>query len=137
MCLIVSGNPGPGICRGEEKIRYLRNKVDLKEELKSMGGVSQEFITNDELFDFFEPILRADFEIVERNALMNEPVVCAPIIALMGREEKNYEKIANWGKFTKSKFNCKILPGGHFFMFDDPSELVSSIKTACNISSIL
>lgn len=133
ICLIVSGNAGPGIPRGEdEKIRYLMTKSELKEELKSMGGVSDDFLIHDELFDFFEPILRADFEVVEKNALMNEPTVCTPIIALMGREEKHYEKIANWGNYTKGNFLCKVLPGNHFFMFHDPSELVAHIKN-CHI----
>jgi len=127
--LIVSGNPGPGVEDAEhKKPRYLMEQQEMIEELKVLGGVPAEFLENVELFECFEPILRADFEIAERNELAGEPAVQTPIYALMGSEEKKAASIANWGRFTKSRFLSEILAGGHFFIHKHPQRIAAVFK---------
>lgn len=125
--LFVSGNAGPGI-QHDSRARYLLGKEAFKEELKILGGVPKEFLENDEMFDFFEPVLRADFEIAEENGLTNEPPVNCPMFAMMGSEETTNDQITNWNKYTRSGFQHEILEGDHFFIYKHPQRIATIIR---------
>jgi external thioesterase TEII len=124
--LIVSGNPGPGI--KENKKKYLLKQEEFIKELETLGGIPKELIENEESFNFFEPILRADFEIVERNEMTMEPAVNTPLYAIMGSEEEKVEEISNWSRFTRSCFNYEILEGNHFFIHRHPQKITQIIR---------
>jgi external thioesterase TEII len=124
--IIVSGNAGPGIM--DPKKRYLMEPGEFKEELKKIGGVPDELLQDEELFSFFEPILRADFEIAENTGMENEPPISSPLFAIMGTEEDEVNEITNWANFTKSSFNHEILEGDHFFIHKHPKRVAAIIK---------
>jgi external thioesterase TEII len=134
ICLFVSGNPGPGI--RENKKRYLMAHNVLIEELRKLGGVPSEVLENEELLEFFLPILKADFEILEKNELENELPVNAPIYAMMGNNEEKVEEISNWSRFTHAIFTFKIFDGGHFFIHDHPQQIAYIMKD-CYHSALL
>lgn len=124
--VIVSGNAGPGI--REAKDYHLLEKNDFKTELNKMGGFPQEILENNELFDFFEPVLRADFELIEKDMLSNEKPIAASIYAFMGSEEKLVKNITNWGNFTTATFNYEVVNGGHFFILEHPTKITDIIN---------
>ena len=127
--LIVSGNPGPGIKEyaGNEK-RYLMNDVDFKEEGRELGGVPEEVLTNEELYSFFEPIMRADFRVLENDEFSEKNTkLKTPILAIMGDEEMMNTKINNWNTFTTGNFRSKIFKGNHFFIPDNAKQLADLI----------
>jgi external thioesterase TEII len=126
--LIVSGNPGPGIRQDNAKIRHMLERDEFIEELRLLNGVPPELLENRELFNFFEPILRADFEVAEKNQLATEPPVNIPIYAMMGSKEQKVDEISNWLRFTKSNFKFEILKGDHFFIYNHPHRIASIIK---------
>ena len=126
VCLFVSGNPGPGI--KENRRRYKLSSDAFIEELKLLGGLPDLFLSNKELMDFFEPILRADFEIAEENGLKEGISVSCPLFAMMGIDEEHAEDISNWSSFTGSVFNCEVLEGGHFFILDHCQRIADIIK---------
>lgn len=125
-CIVVSGNPGPGICG--RRNRHTLVQEEFINELKELGGISNVVLENEELMNFFIPILRADFEISEKNSLENEPPVNFPLYAMMGNEEKNFNKIVNWAKFTKSYFQFEIMQGAHFFIYNHHQLMATKIK---------
>jgi surfactin synthase thioesterase subunit len=131
-CLIVSGNAGPGV--NKEKMVYSMAEDDFKKELQRLEGIPSEVIENRELFDFYEPILRADFEVAERNAVASIPAVDIPLFAMMGNREEDVAQIENWSKFTQSKFNYRILEGGHFFIHQHAGKIAGIIKDFFNHS---
>jgi external thioesterase TEII len=124
--LLVSGNPGPGV--RDSKKRYLYGREAFIEELRLLGGVPDELFEHEELFDFFEPILRADFELAEKNNMSEDKPVNSPIYALMGSEEEDVDKLSNWHKFTNSDFQCEVLEGNHFFILNHPQRITHLIK---------
>ena len=134
VALIVSGNPGPGEFR--DQVRYNLNGEDFILALKELGGIPNEVYETKELFDFFEPILRADFEIVERSIKELSGEINCPIYCAMGSKEKYVDKISNWQNFTKKNFEYKIFEGGHFFINYHPEQLVHFIKKAYNESLV-
>lgn len=127
-CLIVSGNAGPG-CREQTKT-YLLPHDEFVNELEKLGGIPPEILANKELFNFFEPVLRADFELAECNGMDEEPAVDTPIFALMGTKEKKVTEISGWKRFTKSKFNYHVLEGDHFFIFKHPNSVADIIRNS-------
>jgi len=125
-CVFVSGNPGPQVL--EKRERHRLSQVDFKEELTRYGGMPRGVLEDEEIYDFFEPVLRADFEVVETSYDAVQPVISSPIVALMGREEQGVEKIETWRFHTRGKFKCMSYPGGHFFIYESAkaiSELIS------------
>lgn len=127
--LIVSGNPGPCINNlnsqeGKRK-RYLLDDSDFKKSIRKLGGVPEEVLINDELYSFFSPIIRADFQVLESSNYSEKGIkLKIPIYALMGSEETDIDKIRNWKNFTTENFTSKILSGNHFFIYDHPDILM-------------
>lgn len=126
--LVVSGNAGPGIKK--ERQVHLLERPSFIAELEKLGGVPKEVIADEELFGFFEPILRADFEVAENHGLAEEPAVNAPLFAMMGSREEKADQIANWGRLTNSDFAYEILEGDHFFIYKHAGR-IAAILDAC------
>ena len=128
--LIVSGNPGPGVKDSDEyKKRYLMDDCKFKDELRKFGGISEEVLENEELYSFFSPIIRADFEVLEKNESSEEQIkINIPIYAVMGNLEEKVKEIKNWKRFTTSKFEYEIFMGNHFFIRNNSEKLAKIIK---------
>lgn len=135
ICLIATGNAGPGTYRKE--LRYNLDTPIFKEKLKELGGIPNEVYENKELFGFFEPILRADFEIVERDIDEEILSINCPIYCAMGSEEKYVAKISNWQNFTNKHFEYEIFEGNHFFINNHPERVAQFIQKAYNDTLVL
>lgn len=134
VCFVPTGNPGPNIAYDE--IRYNLSSIAFKKSLIELGGIPDEIINNCELFNFFEPILRADFEILEKNNTSLLSKINCPIYCAMGSFEKRTEDISNWEKYTTSKFKYEIFTGNHFFINEHPEKLAEFILKAYNESLV-
>jgi external thioesterase TEII len=126
--IVVSGNAGPGMVRKDKKFRHLMEKKELTGELRQMRGIPEELLSNDEVFSFFEPVLRADFEIAEKHGLDGEPAIKAPLYAIMGSQEENASEISNWSRFTTGNFYSEVLEGDHFFIHRHPQRIAGIIN---------
>jgi surfactin synthase thioesterase subunit len=135
LALVVSGNAGPGM--RDIKNRYLLEHDEFVAELRKLGGVPEELFENRELFDFFEPVLRADFEVAERNDIENAAAINVPLYAIMGSEEEKADAVANWGRFTHASFNAEILSGDHFFIHKHPHRLAQIIRLVYNQAALV
>ncbi|MBW8687173.1 thioesterase II family protein [Chitinophaga rhizophila] len=132
IALIVSGNAGPGLKYHEGPKRYLMNDEDFLQELVKLGGVPQEFLESAELYEHFAPILRADFETLEKDEDFEAGTkIQAPIYAIMGDEEKLADRIDNWKNFTLGHFDKQVLPGNHFFIHQHAAAIAAIIKQCC------
>lgn len=134
--LIVSGNAGPGT--GEKKKRSEMNDVELKEELRKLGGVPEEVLENEELYNFFIPIMKADFKLLEDGDEPGEAFkLNTGITAVMGEQEETAAKIGNWARFTQAGFDHQLLSGNHFFIHDHPAKMTRLIKESYDRSLVL
>lgn len=123
--IIVTGNAGPGVC--ERKKRYLLDSAAFKAELKVIGGMPDEILQSEEMLDFFVPVLKADFEIAEKETGPVLPIR-APIYAIMGNEEEDTEQIDNWSNYTLADLEYEVMEGDHFFIYRHPEKLADIIK---------
>lgn len=136
LSFIASGNAGPG--ESKEKNLYSLAESEFKTELKKLGGVPKELFENEELYQFFEPILRADFEVVEKaDTLEVSALTTTPILALMGTQEENSDRINNWEQYTRASFSGHLFEGDHFFIHQHPDELANHILKSYDRSLVL
>ncbi|MEM6687561.1 MAG: alpha/beta fold hydrolase [Bacteroidota bacterium] len=132
--LITTGSPGLGVKDEEEegKKRHLMNDEELKKELRKLGGVSEEVLESEELYTFFSPLIRADFQVIEEGLPSENVVIKTPIKTVMGSEEKCSDRLDNWKRFTASYCNHEVWEGNHFFIYDHPEALVRILETSFN-----
>jgi external thioesterase TEII len=125
--LIVSGNPGPEI---KDNKQLILTDEALKDKLRNLGGISEEILKNEEVFEFFKTSIKADFNILhdEQNSQNAAGRINTPIYALMGDSEENVDHIESWKHFTSSKFTYKIFPGNHFFIHQHPDEIAQVLS---------
>lgn len=134
--VFVSGNAGPGVNGRGKGNWHLLEREDFIQALRGLGGIPEEFTANKELLDMYLPVLRADFRIVEKKELDDEPPVNAPLLAMMGDQEETAGKITNWARFTQSHFDYKILPGNHFFIRNHPHTIARIMEDCCNLAGV-
>ncbi|MBF0119282.1 MAG: thioesterase [Desulfobacterales bacterium] len=127
--LFVSGKSAPSV-KSKRENEYLLPKHQFIELLKKYEGTPSEIFSNNELFDFFEPILRADFQAVDTYRYEEGKPLDIPITVITGLRDADvtYEDAIKWQKETVKKFQIYQFPGGHFFIFEHLMHL-------CNIIS--
>lgn len=94
-------------------------------KLRDYGGCPDEVLANNDLMVFFEPILRADFQVVESFRYTREETFDIPIDIFLGTEENiSAEEGLAWNQETKARVTVHHFPGRHFFIFGREKELM-------------
>lgn len=120
-----SGRGGPSFPDEREQY-YLLSDLDFKQKLKELGGSPKEVLEHDTLMDFFLPILRADFELVETYNYTQKEPLNIPITVFIGdKDEATFEEAQAWQEESTQKVQIHVLPGDHFFLFEQASAICS------------
>ena len=130
MRLIVSGSNPPSKM-GKENISGLSSKA-FWDKIYDYGGLPNEILEDKDVKTFFEPILRADFECIEKYQYdeTSKKKLTIPIDVFYGSEEDiNNEEIVLWQKETTEKANITKLDGNHFFIFHHQEFFRNYFKT--------
>lgn len=114
--LIVSGKKSPAIPR-DKKISHLPDEKFWNEVIE-LGGIPDKMQNYPELLEFYLPILRHDFKLVESYQYEKKPKLNIPIDVFYGSEEATEEEMIGWQDETTEKVTITQLPGNHFFIFD-------------------
>ncbi|PEY73217.1 thioesterase II family protein [Bacillus thuringiensis] len=115
-----------------EHRRHLLSDESLKKEILLMGGTPNELIANNELFNIFLPIVRADLKIVEKYIHQNNrKIFNCDIIVLNGISDilTSNEEINEWENYTSENFTIVHFTGDHFFVQDCMREIADVILT--------
>jgi len=127
IALIVSGNPGPNIQLLPK--RYMLPREEFVEELNKLGGFTKELLLSVDLMNLFLPIIRADFEIAEKDEFSAlEGEIMSPVYAIMGSGESFADRIDNWKLYTKGSYEARVFRGDHFFIYSYPEEIAAIIR---------
>lgn len=125
-----SGRGGPSFKDDHEQY-YMLPKVEFREKLREIGGSPIEVLEHEQLMDFFEPILRADFQVVETYKHKPENPFNVPVSVLIGEEDKvSIEAAKMWQDETTEPIKIHKFSGGHFFLFDHVPEICNIISEA-------
>jgi surfactin synthase thioesterase subunit len=128
-CLFFTGSAGPSIPEDNPISDYETER--FWKEISDFGGLPIEVFSNDEFLNFYEPILRSDISAIERYQYerLTTPFKI-PIHVIAGSEELDIttQTLASWQAETLLPLDTKILPGDHFFIFNNPSSIVLEIR---------
>ncbi|WP_375413915.1 thioesterase II family protein [uncultured Bradyrhizobium sp.] len=115
--LFAAAHRGPGIQRGGPELHELPHD-EFWQRLATYDGMPREVIENQELRGVLEPLLRADFSVVETAEPAPEAVLSCPITAIGGDADRSVtvEEIDAWRIATVGNFERLTLPGHHFFI---------------------
>lgn len=125
--LVVSGNKPPD-CPISYPLGNLPDN-EFKVAIERFDGIPNEIMENEILFDFFLPMLKADFKLDESYCPQSVQPVHCPIIAFGGMRDKeaDLKDILKWKDYTISDFFYQMFPGGHFFIRDYEDELLRKL----------
>lgn len=120
--VVVSGRAVP--TKRPDKIRYNLPKEAFIQTLKELNGTPKEILEHPELFEFFEPILRADFALVDRYHFNTTGRLKTPLSLLYGLEETfSLEEAQAWQAFSTHPMKFHTFSGNHFFIYEHIQEV--------------
>jgi surfactin synthase thioesterase subunit len=105
------------------------NAALLEYASRRYGAVSPEMVSDPELVAAFVPTLRADLEMMATYVFRARPPLDCPLHVFIGSEDATIKQsaAADWQELTSSAFRLSELPGGHFFMRQQPDQLLEAI----------
>ncbi len=114
--------------------RYNLPRQQLFNKIYELGGVQPEIQHDEQLRDFFEPILRSDFKAFDTYQYAKEQSFNIPITVITGEQDKLTEKqLTGWQKETNLPIEIVNMPGNHFFIFQNVDRLVQLINEKLSI----
>ncbi|MGW1216655.1 thioesterase II family protein [Streptomyces sp. NPDC002499] len=126
----VSAHAAPQSTRREDEYQELSG-AGLRTYLKLMGGTPDEVLDDPDLWELFEPIIRADLRLVDtwRPAPDAGPLPVA-LSAYAGTEDHSAAppRMAGWQEHTGQFLGLRAFDGGHFYFVDDPGPLLRQIE---------
>jgi surfactin synthase thioesterase subunit len=127
--LFVSGFRAPQLPR-PEKITGLPDAQFIA-RLRQYGGIPELVLQEPELMEIFLPILRADFELMDSYVYQPADLLDCPLTAFGGKSDPKIalQEISAWEMHTTRDFKCHFLPGGHFFINESTTQLLSHLCT--------
>ncbi|MBF0135028.1 MAG: thioesterase [Magnetococcales bacterium] len=109
--------------RSPSRIHRSRRQATLSREaffsvLNRLEGLPREVLADRELMNFFEPILRADFQAVDDYQHRARPPLTIPLTVLHGTNDQmvNDAEIAGWATEVTGETEFFRFSGNHFFI---------------------
>lgn len=125
--LFFSGAKAPHMLQ-YEPAAHLFEKEELIASLRKMGGIPERLLKNDNLMKILEPIVRADFQVINTYEYQNTIAMDIPISVIIGSEEGiSIRQAQYWQKETIIEIKVNEFKGDHFFIFDHAEELMELI----------
>ena len=123
--LLVSGRRAPQI-PDDDPVTYDLPDEEFRAELLRLQGTPVEVVEHEELMRLLEPLLRADFELVQTYQYVDDAPLSCPIAAYGGinDDEVPRESLLEWKRQTESRFSLHMLPGDHFYLREAGRQLL-------------
>ncbi len=104
------------------------NTSDFWNGVAQYGGVSEKMLAHPELLELYEPILRADFQALEKFSNYDFPPLPMPASILIGKEDTiAIEDTLPWQHSFISPIETQVFSGGHFFVYEQILEIAAYI----------
>lgn len=125
--LFLSGRQAPR--RTTHGGSYLLSDDELVEEVRKLSGTDNAVLDDPEIVRMVLPAIRSDYRAAETYRYLDGSDVSCPIIALIGDEDPRVtvDGVRAWRDFTSSEFRSEVFSGGHFFLNDHESDILTTI----------
>ena len=129
--LFVTGCAAPSV--REKSAMHKLPKHDFLQELKHLGGCPDEILNSPDSMNFFEPVIRADFQAVEQYEYLDTTPFDVPITAMFGMSERVLDvEMTSWQKETTEDVDIIRMHGNHFFIYPFAFQIVKVIARKIN-----
>lgn len=127
--LFVSAADAPGGPRTRPSSIRSAAEVDVKKELRVLGGTPQVLLDNEELMELMLPVLRADFSIIETYEYRPEAPLVMPITVFGGISDQvvSQQSLRGWLEQSTGDSQLRLFPGDHFFLHSAEADLVRAV----------
>jgi surfactin synthase thioesterase subunit len=119
--LIVAASPAPHAIRSGSLLHHLPDAEFVAEISRRFDGIPPEVRDHDELLRLLLPALRADIQMMETYQYNERPPLDIDMLAIGGTSDPAVSptELAGWSRHTSANFSVRLVPGGHFFLFQD------------------
>ncbi|MFI6846261.1 thioesterase domain-containing protein [Kitasatospora sp. NBC_00085] len=127
--LVVSARRAPHLPSRRARLHDLPQD-QFTAAVAGMGGTPAEVLAHPGLLNAFAPGLRADFEVNETYTPLPGGLLACPVSAVVGRSDSEVDpdEMAGWRDTTRGGFDLRVVDGGHFYLKEDPGELLALIR---------
>lgn len=123
-----TGTSGPSAYARRRVIRHRLPKEAFIREIKELEG-SPELLKHEELVDYFEPIIRADFQAAETYEYTPFDKLRVPVTVITGTDEDmTLSDVQTWQEEAENEIDFISMPGKHFFIFQHAAEIMEIVK---------
>ncbi|HGE8335670.1 TPA: thioesterase II family protein [Serratia marcescens] len=114
-------------CQQPSRQVHQMDLPELTRYLADLGGTPPEILRSTELMAWFAPAIQADYRLLDGYLPPSEGALDCPIVALYGEDDPltTLTGIKEWRRCTRASFECASLPGGHFFLQNQPETMTS------------
>jgi medium-chain acyl-[acyl-carrier-protein] hydrolase len=118
--LVVAACGAPHTATSDEQLHNLPDAEFVAEVARRFDGIPPAVRENAELLQLLLPALRADIELLETYQYIERPPLETDIMSLGGANDPavTVTELNVWRRHTVGKFSARMLPGGHFFLFE-------------------
>lgn len=126
--LFLSGRAVPQVSR-HDSFTFNLPEPEFLDEIRRLKGTPSEVLAHKELLAFILPILRADFELIQKYAYVPKSMLTCPITVFGGLSDDNVscEDLWAWRHQSSGSFRMQMFPGDHFFLHDKKHLIIKSI----------
>jgi len=122
--LIVAASAAPQRRRTAPPMHELPDAELVAEVARRFDGIPPVVRENEELLRWLLPALRADMRLLETYEYFDDLPLATDILAIGGADDRavSVAEIADWRGHTSGRFSNRMLPGGHFFLFQESAQ---------------
>jgi len=104
--------------------------------LVGYGDIDEEYFRHEEFFEYFLPVLRADFQLVEDYTADKSNKLNCDIEVFIGEDDSfvTEDTAAEWKDYTHGEAEIHSFDGGHFFLKNYKNEICSMINEAALVA---
>lgn len=126
--LVVAGSSPPHLADDGTMLHRLPDEEFIAEVARRFDGIPPAVRENKELLDLILPALRADIELIETYTFKDEPPLETDILAIGGANDAAVTpaQLGEWRRYCAGRFSARMMPGGHFFLFESERPGLSS-----------
>jgi len=116
--LFLSARRAVHIPSREEPCHHLPDAEFVETLIKRYNGIPRTLLEQPAMLQFFLPIVRADFTLIETYRYVPEAPLEQAISVFGGTEDEGvtFDDLAAWQHLTRRRVRRHMLPGGHFFI---------------------
>lgn len=126
--LFASAHRAPHLPLRRKPIHHKRDRAFLR-SLRNLGTIPAEVLDHHEMRALLLPTLRADFTMFETYRHTAHAPLSCPIVAIGGAADPlvPIADLDAWAQHTTAPATTRVLPGGHFYLFDHRSNLLDLV----------